>query len=81
MKPNTKLTTSYKLEFSHLLKVVTNLSDLLKGCDKLGRSTTKLSQASQGHYSAFWKLGFGGDKVVEFVVFVTFYLYVTTNKK
>ena len=33
---------------------------------------------TQGHYSAFWKLGIGGDKVVEFVVF---YLYVTTEGK
>ena len=32
---------------------------------------------TQGHYS--WKLGIAGDKVMEFLVFVTFYLYVTTN--
>ena len=32
-------------------------------------------------YNAFWKLGITGDKVMEFVVFVTFYLYVITNRR
>ena len=36
---------------------------------------------SQRHYSAFWKLGITGDKVMEFVEFVTFYLYVITNRR
>ena len=37
--------------------------------------------SSQGHYSAFWKLGITGDKVVELVEFVTFYLYVIANRR
>ena len=37
--------------------------------------------SAQGHYSAFWKLGITGDKVMEFVEFVTFYLYVITNRR
>ena len=36
---------------------------------------------TQGHYSALWKLGIIGDKVMEFMEFVTFYLYVITSRR